>query len=227
MHNAEPVQVTVTTNGPYLVEGTVPIAVQTIVTDEQGDSVGWRKGADFATSGSCALCRCGHSANKPFCDGSHVRLGFDGTETAGHEPYLSQASEQDGPSLILTDAQPLCAFARFCDVAGQVWNLVEEDGPEAARQTELEAALCPSGRLVAWDPETRTALEPTFEPSIGVVDDPGQGVAGPLWLRGGIPVPGADGAEYERRNRVTLCRCGASANKPFCDGTHAAIRFSG
>ena len=34
-----------------------------------------------------------------------------------------------------------------------------------------------------------------------------------------------DGHRYEVRNRVTLCRCGASKNKPFCDGSHAAIEF--
>ena len=219
-------KVTVTRNGPYLVEGAVPLARQTIVADDDGNSIGWRKGEELEAGDAYALCRCGHSATKPFCDGSHVRVGFDGTETASREPYLAQADEQDGPSLILTDAQPLCAFARFCDVAGQVWNLVEEEGPEAARLTELEAGLCPSGRLVAWDPATRQAREPAFEPAIGVVADPAESVAGPLWVQGGIPVTGADGERYEVRNRVTLCRCGASQNKPFCDASHASIGFN-
>lgn len=226
MEPADGQKVTVTRNGPYLVEGTVPLSRQTIVADAGGNSVGWRRDGEVEAGASYALCRCGHSENKPFCDGSHVRVGFDGTETAVHAPYLAQADEQDGPSLLLTDAQPLCAFARFCDVAGQVWNLVEQDGPEAARLTELEAGLCPSGRLVAWDRETRQAKEPEFEPSIGVVADPVEGVAGPLWVRGGIPVTGADGETYEVRNRVTLCRCGASKNKPFCDGSHASIGFT-
>ena len=53
-----------------------------------------------------------------------------------------------------------------------------------------------------------------------------QGVSGPIWVRGGIPVVAADGHAYEIRNRVTLCRCGASSNKPFCDGSHASIKFS-
>jgi CDGSH-type Zn-finger protein len=227
MEPADGAKVTVTRNGPYLVEGAVPLSRQTIVTDAGGDSVGWRHDGPVEAGATYALCRCGHSENKPFCDGSHVRVGFDGTETAVHEPYLDQAGEQRGPSLLLTDAQPLCAFARFCDVAGQVWNLVEQDGPEAARLTELEAGLCPSGRLVAWDRETRQAREPEFEPSIGVVADPAEGVAGPLWVRGGIAVTGADGEAYEVRNRVTLCRCGASKNKPFCDASHASIGFTG
>jgi CDGSH-type Zn-finger protein len=226
MDPTEDMKITVTENGPYLVAGSIPMARQTIVADEEGNSVEWRAGDQFETQASCALCRCGQSGNKPYCDGSHRLADFDGTETASREPYLRQAGEQDGPTLILTDAQPLCAFARFCDVAGQVWNLVEQEGPEAARLTAREAALCPSGRLVAWDRSTKSPMEPQFQPSIGIVEDPGQGIAGPLWVRGGIPVVSADGEAYEVRNRVTLCRCGASRNKPFCDASHASIGFT-
>jgi CDGSH-type Zn-finger protein len=226
MDAADDLKITVTKDGPYLVEGALPITRQTIVADEQGDSLGWSEGEAFETKGTCALCRCGHSANKPFCDGSHVRVGFDGTESASREPYEAQATEQVGPSLRLLDAQELCAFARFCDVAGQVWNLVEQDGPQAAEMTAREAGLCPSGRLVARERASESDIEPTFTPSIGIIADPVQGVAGPLWIRGGIAVHSADGAAYEIRNRVTLCRCGASANKPFCDGSHAAVHFT-
>jgi CDGSH-type Zn-finger protein len=226
MDPARGMKITVTQDGPYLVEGTVPIASQTIVTDDAGNSVEWRQGPALETEARYALCRCGQSANKPFCDASHLRVGFDGTETASREPYRAQATEQVGPTLMLTDAQPLCAFARFCDVAGQVWNLVDEEGPEAARLTAQEAGLCPSGRLVAWSRETKQALEPELEPSIGIVEDPAEGVAGPLWVRGGIPISGADGQAYEVRNRVTLCRCGASSNKPFCDASHVSIGFT-
>jgi CDGSH-type Zn-finger protein len=226
MDPTEDMKVTVSENGPYLVTGSVPMARQVIVADQAGNSMEWRQEVEFETKASCALCRCGQSANKPYCDGSHVRVGFDGTETASREPYLKQAVEQDGPTLILTDAQPLCAFARFCDVAGQVWNLVEREGPEAAELTAREAALCPSGRLVVWDRQTKEPQEPDLEPSIGIVEDPAQGVAGPLWVRGGIPVVAADGETYEVRNRVTLCRCGASGNKPFCDASHASIGFT-
>jgi CDGSH-type Zn-finger protein len=226
MEPHETMQIRVSENGPYLVSGAVPIARQSIVVDAEGNSTGWRQGRTYATKESCALCRCGQSANKPFCDGSHARVGFRGEETASREPYLRQADVQEGPTLILTDAQPLCAFARFCDVAGQIWNLVERPGPDAAALTAQEAALCPSGRLVIWDRETKAPREPDLEPSIGIVEDPAEGVAGPLWVRGGIPVVAADGEPYEVRNRVTLCRCGASKNKPFCDASHASIGFT-
>jgi CDGSH-type Zn-finger protein len=226
MEPDETMQIRVTENGPYLVSGSVPIARQTIVADSEGNSIGWQAGRNYEAKPNCALCRCGQSGNKPFCDGSHARLGFDGTETASRLPYLEQAKVMEGPTLVLTDAQSLCAFARFCDVAGQIWNLVEQSGQDAAAMTVREGSLCTSGRLVVWDRETKEPLEPRFDPSIGIVEDPAEGVAGPIWVRGGIPVIAADGEPYEVRNRVTLCRCGASSNKPFCDASHAAIGFT-
>ena len=59
-----------------------------------------------------------------------------------------------------------------------------------------------------------------------LVEDPQEQCSGPIWLRGRIPVVSADGFAYEVRNRVTLCRCGASKNKPFCDASHYAIKFN-
>ena len=58
-----------------------------------------------------------------------------------------------------------------------------------------------------------------------MIEDPQEECSGPLWVKGGIPVNGPNGTEYEQRNRVTLCRCGASANKPYCDGTHVTVHF--
>src|SRR5580658_818504 len=109
---AEP-RVTVTKNGPYLVSGAVPLAAQTIVADAEGGSEEWRESHPFPSQQSYALCRCGHSSTKPFCDGSHSKVGFDGTETASREPYRQQAELMEGPQHALSDAQPLCAFARF------------------------------------------------------------------------------------------------------------------
>jgi CDGSH-type Zn-finger protein len=78
---------------------------------------------------------------------------------------------------------------------------------------------------VIRDNEKGTAVEPSFDPAISLVEDPHKRVSGGLWLKGGIMVESADGKAYETRNRVTLCRCGKSANKPFCDGTHIDSGF--
>jgi CDGSH-type Zn-finger protein len=220
-------KITVTENGPYSVEGGVPLAHQHIVTNEQGESIEWREGDSVPAAEQYTLCRCGRSATKPFCDGTHSQTAFDGTETASRAPYEEQAERIDGPEMVLKDAKSLCASARFCDPHGRIWNLVERtDNARARKLVEHEAGHCPAGRLVAEDRATGEALEPHFEPSIGLVQDTAKGISGPLWVRGGIPVVGADGVAYEVRNRVTLCRCGASSNKPFCDGTHASIGFN-
>lgn len=222
---AEP-RVSVTKNGPYLVSGAIPLARQTIVADSEGGSEEWRESHPFPPQESYALCRCGHSKNKPFCDGSHSKVGFDGTERASREPYRQQAEVTEGPEYALSDAQPLCAFARFCDPHGQVWSQVEHTDEAQVRATFIrQVGNCPSGRLVALERRTGKPLEPALPLSIGVIEDPPEGVSGGLWLRGGIPVTAADGFAYEVRNRVTLCRCGASKNKPFCDGSHAAVKF--
>lgn len=221
------VRVTVSKNGPYVVTGDVPLATHTIVADTAGGSESWHEGAALPHSETYALCRCGASKNKPFCDGSHAKIEFNGAEAASRNTYASQARTLDGEKLSLTDAEALCAFARFCDPNGQVWNQVRRtDDPSVARTFLNQVQNCPSGRLVAWDRATGEVVESELPISIGLVEDPQEKCSGPLWLRGGIPVIAADGFHYEIRNRVTLCRCGASANKPFCDGTHAKIKFT-
>ena len=219
-------KITITRNGPYRVTGAIPIAQQTIETDSEGQSREWQPGRSFEAAAMYRLCRCGQSANKPFCDETHLKVDFDGTETASRAPYLEQVERIDGPAMELTDAEVLCAWARFCDPDGQVWGLIEEtDDPDARAKVRHQTGHCPSGRLVAWDKATKEPYEPVFEPSIGLVEDPHAGVSGGLWVRGGIAVESADGTSYEVRNRVTLCRCGASSNKPFCDGSHASVGF--
>lgn len=220
------VRVLVSKNGPYLVAGDVALFDQVIVANSEGESERWTEDALPSPGEKFALCRCGHSSDKPFCDGTHKKIGFDGTETADRANYLDEAQLFDGPELALLDAPSLCAFARFCDPNGQVWNEVERsDDPKVRAQFLRQVHQCPSGRLVAWDKGNGEALEPDYQPSIGFVEDPTEHCSGPITLRGAIKLQSADGHEYESRNRVTLCRCGASKNKPFCDGSHAAIGF--
>ena len=226
-HSETKARVVVSKDGPYLVAGKVPLVEQVIATDTEGGSEAWKHGEAYKTQDSYALCRCGRSMKKPFCDGSHARTGFEGNETASRKTYSEQAKAQDGPSrFMLMDAEPLCAFARFCDPNGQVWSQIERtDNPEVRKTFLRQVGNCPSGRLVAWNKEADEAVEPHLPLSIGLIEDPAQKCSGPIWLRGGVPLVSADGFEYEVRNRMTVCRCGESRNKPFCDGTHASIKF--
>ena len=218
-------RIRVTTDGPYLVSGNVPLAKQTIMVDTEGECTHWREGESMHRHPHYALCRCGASRSKPMCDGSHAVAGFDGTETADHADYVDQADVIDGPTTQLMDAVPLCSDARFCH-RRRIWNLVKTaESPEDVADVRHDASLCPSGRYSAVAKDTGEVLEPELHVSIGLVEDPAENVSGPLWVRGGIPVESADGTTYEVRNRVTLCRCGASTNKPFCDGSHLEIGF--
>jgi CDGSH-type Zn-finger protein len=208
-------------NGPYLVSGNVPLRKMTIKCDGQIIPIEWLIGQKLKTSETYALCRCGQSNSKPFCDGTHVKVNFDGTEVSDNDPFDKIAKTIDGPTLKLKDAEILCASARFCHRGGDIWpQIPKSDDPKLKQNAIRNACDCPSGRLVIIDKETCKIIEPELEKSIGFIEDPGIGVDGPIWVRGAIPVCSAEGMPYEVRNRVTLCRCGKSTNKPFCDSSH-------
>lgn len=211
-------------NGPYLVSGSVPLSEILIVS--VGGINEYQQGREFSLLEEYALCRCGHSKNPPYCDGSHESIGFDGTETASREDYAVRAIMQEGPALNLMDDNR-CAFARFCHKEdGSVWDLTEQSDDPHIRNEAIKAACdCPSGRLVVLD-EYENPIEQKFEPSIEILQDTTNGVSAPIFVKGKIPIESADGFTYEVRNRVTLCRCGGSSNKPFCDATHVTIKFS-
>jgi CDGSH-type Zn-finger protein len=220
-------RIKVTPDGPYIISGNIPMSKQVIIPDSKGYSYKWEEGIKYPDKEQYMLCRCGHSGNKPYCDGTHATIEWNGTETASTDDYLQQARRLRGPKMDLTDVQRLCASGRFCDRGLGTWKLTQKsDNPENHDMAIQQACDCPSGRLVAWDKETGQAIEPDFDPSIGIIEDPKAKVSGPIWARGGIPVQACDGTEYEVRNRVTLCRCGRSENKPFCDATHVLVGFS-
>ena len=218
-------KVVVTKDGPYLVFGALSLSTAISESDVDGEPGTWRNGKDFPERESYALCRCGRTGNHPYCDGTHGKTDFIGTETASRKEYLERATRTSGPGLDLTDARDLCASARFCHRAGGTWALTRgSDDPESREIAIQEASDCPAGRLVAWDKRTKGPIEPEFEPSISLVEDLWAKVSGPIWVRGFVPIESADGDRYEIRNRVTLCRCGKSGNKPFCDGGHVRAR---
>jgi CDGSH-type Zn-finger protein len=221
-------KITIMKIGPYRVTGGLPLKKVIIISDEEGTGVEWRQAGTYPQKETYILCRCGHSKTMPYCDGTHAKIHFDGTETASRAPYAEQATSYPGPGLVLDDAIKLCAMARFCYRDGDTWTLTEErSGDPRARATAIQETFdCPSGRLVARDKTTGKTIETEFEPSISVVEDPYKKVSGPLWVKGGVPVESADGTVYEIRNRVTLCRCGKSKNMPFCDASHISAGFN-
>ncbi len=213
-------KVKVTENGPYLIYGCIPVVGKEIISEKDKTAIGWREVKNYPSQKITYLCRCGMSRNKPFCDSTHIKVKFNGTETAD-ESYLKEPKKYLGPGMELTDFEPLCASARFCHRGGGIWNLIKKtDNQEAKRMVIEEAADCPSGRLVVAEKQPKKVLEPTFERSVVAIWDTVGGGLGPLWVRGKIPVFSSSGKKYSVRNRVTLCRCGKSANKPFCDSSH-------
>jgi CDGSH-type Zn-finger protein len=217
----EKYSIKVSKNGPYLVSGGIPLVEKIIKYDSKWDTCQWQDGKTYPQQDQYALCRCGQSHNKPFCDGTHLKVKFDGTETASHTLYHDEEVVIDGPDLKLGDAKILCASARFCHRAGGIWNIINTSNNPGDKKIAIEeAADCPSGRLVVYDKETGKQIEPILKPSIVLIDDPYIKTLGPLWVRSGIPIKSSDDKPYEIRNRVTLCRCGKSRNKPFCDSSH-------
>ena len=214
-------KIQVTRNGPYLVTGNIPLYRMIIKCDSTGTPSEWVWAEKLENKESYLLCRCGQTKTKPFCDSTHLKINFDGTEDFDNVPFEQMAKQIVGSKLTLKDAEILCASARFCHRGGDIWDQIPKtDVPEITANCVRNAFDCPSGRLVVADNASGKVLEPALDQAIGLIEDPAIGRDGPLWVRGGIPIYSADGKPYEVRNRMTLCRCGKSTIKPFCDSNH-------
>jgi CDGSH-type Zn-finger protein/truncated hemoglobin YjbI len=193
-------------DGPYRVVGDV--------------SIKDAEGTVLRTTGSHCLCRCGGSRNKPFCDATHGLKGFVGTEAADHSVIADRRSSYQAASgITVYDDRGRCAHFGQCTerlpaaFRAAAEPFVDPDGASASDIARVVAG-CPSGALayaVKGDP---TPVEQEEACSISPIVD------GPYRVRGPIEIVGADGQAYELRERQTLCRCGQSRNRPFCDGSH-------
>lgn len=210
-----------TDNGPYMVSGQVPLTTKTPVVSEHGEPLTWKTGDPIETRARYALCRCGASQIKPFCDGTHARTDWDSTENSHQVDYSQRATSLGGEGIEIFDDRPTCVHAGFCgNEVTNVWKLASDtDDSRLRAQAIAMIERCPSGALTyAIDGET---IEPGLPTGIGIIAD------GPLWVTSGIAIELSDGDQLESRNRVTLCRCGQSASKPLCDGSHKNAGFTG
>jgi CDGSH-type Zn-finger protein len=211
-------RITVADNGPLVVSGSVPLYRRRSVESEHGEPLAWETTEQVGVGERYALCRCGGSDRKPFCDGTHARVGFTADDRSTGT-YDDRARVLGGTGLTVRDDRSICVHAGFCGTrVANVWGQVPETGESTVRaQVIAMIEKCPSGALTySFGGDD---VEPLMPAAIAVTDD------GPLWVTGGVSVELAGGEALESRNRVTLCRCGASSNKPLCDGSHKAAGF--
>jgi CDGSH-type Zn-finger protein/ferredoxin len=215
------------TDGPYLVSGEVALVRRRKVVSEHGEPMTWQTTTRLPSDQVVSLCRCGGSGDKPFCDGTHNKNGFAqsrGAQTAAAAGYAQRATAMGGGGVVVRDDRSLCVHAGFCsNKVTNVWKVARGGGADdSVARTAMIAAIehCPSGALTFRLTEDGPDVEPELAVQIGVSDD------GPLLVTGRIPITRSDGTTDEVRDRVALCRCGESANKPYCDGTHAKVGFS-
>jgi CDGSH-type Zn-finger protein/truncated hemoglobin YjbI len=212
-----PRQILTSANGPYLTTN-----VESMTT---------RLGERMTALPLMALCRCGASAIKPFCDGTHAEIGFTAEKDPTRVP--DRRDTYDGQQVTILDNRGLCQHSGFCsDRLATVFRVNQDPfvAPSGGRMDEIIRAVrdCPSGALsYAIDgQEARQQVEwdgkrgPSIEVSRG----------GPYRITGGIPLldhlgnpePRNEGASLEH---YALCRCGHSQNKPFCSGAHWYVNF--
>ena len=215
------------TNGPYyLINNMEPKIVNNLLNFD---------GEPLSTIAGVALCRCGASKNKPFCDGSHNIIGFSSKNKSHEEnndtnnlPVKDKRRDYHGKEITIHDNRKICSHAAECisnlpsvfKLGSKPW--INADGSKI--QDIINAVRkCPSGALsysINGD-EYKDRTEHS-KPTVTVLRN------GPYHITGGIELLGEDiqfgqGASKEH---YTLCRCGSSENKPFCDGTHKRINFT-
>jgi CDGSH-type Zn-finger protein len=223
-------QITIRKNGPYVVSGGLQLADIKRIGTDNGEPIAWKRVGAHQTDETFELCRCGKSSTKPFCDGTHERVEFDGTETAATNSISERQETIEGDGIKVKVDRSFCMHSKFCfNKMSGIRKLLPES-TETTSKSSIIAMVdrCPSGSFsyeLSIDNEFQP-MEAIVPEAISVIgQDKIQNSAGPLWVTGDVKIVGSDGKQVETRNRVTLCRCGASKNKPFCDGSHIKIEF--
>jgi CDGSH-type Zn-finger protein len=176
------------------------------------------RGETISQDAEIFLCRCGASKNKPYCDGSHAAVKFsDRRRRTKDEPV----AEFVGQELTVIDNVDLCAHAGFC-VEGAPDTFFTKEGdrrishPDASDAARVIVAIrrCPSGALLY---KQGGKLKHAYADGTEVLVEKD----GPLRVQQAK----LNGAAAATNDHYTLCRCGASLNKPFCDGRHVQVKF--
>jgi CDGSH-type Zn-finger protein len=194
-------------DGPYLVKNLKQFSSQ--------------KGP-IETKETMALCRCGGSENKPFCDGTHQKFGFSSSKLEGTPE--DKRETYPGKKITIHDNRGICSHAGHCtDGLSSVFKMKEEPwiDPDAASVDEIVATIkrCPSGALSYSIDETEYRDR---EGPAGIFISKN----GPYIVTGGSELQDTDLGQGASEEHYALCRCGGSKNKPFCDGTHWYNEFS-
>ena len=167
------------------------------------------------------MCRCGGSDNKPFCDGTHARNGFSSDKLEGRA--ADHRDNYDGDKITIHDNRGICAHAGYCtDSLPSVFKLGTEPwiDPNGASREDIIGVTgkCPSGAL-SYSMDNNEHGDNDVESKIFVAPH------GPYIVTGGPELLDTEIGEGVSTEHFTICRCGGSKNKPFCDGTHWHIKF--
>jgi CDGSH-type Zn-finger protein len=174
------------------------------------------KGETLAVRPIVALCRCGGSNIKPYCDGTHARIGFSSAKSPERTPDRADTYVGEGIT-VLDNRGTCCHFGNCTDHLPTVFHhegdtFVTPDGAGADAVIDIVRA-CPSGAL-GFIKDGRKYEGETREPEIFVAANAS------YYVRGGIELEGEPMNKGALREHYALCRCGQSKNKPFCDGSH-------
>jgi len=169
-----------------------------------------------------SLCRCGESLNKPFCDGTHLNEGIPGEKHPDRDPY--KWKDYRGKDITVHYNLGVCCHDGSCvKMLPEVFNancrpwIIPDKGKVDAIINTIRH--CPSGALsYTLNGKKYVDFHP-FVPKIKVMKK------GPLQFCGGIILKDDQESKPETYDHYTLCRCGFSKNKPFCDGKHVKNKF--
>jgi CDGSH-type Zn-finger protein len=210
-------------NGPYyLINDMEPKVVENLQNS---------KGESLSTIRGVSLCRCGASKNKPFCDGTHGTIGFSSENKEdvndSHHTVKDKRKSYVGKGITIHDNRRICSHAAECvNNLPSVFKLnarpwINADAAETEEEIINTIKKCPSGALSYSVDGIEYRDQNERKPMITISK------GGPYLVTGGIELIGDNiqFAEGSSKEHYTLCRCGASNNKPFCDGMHRVINF--